>query len=201
MGGAAVTRQRIYGDDNVWGAWVRHLGRHGGPLPSSSPQRGTTINDWDMIVHQYKTPVDQLGTREVHCLMFVECKTRLANVSSTQQETLWFNHQYTFRKSQACLVGGRQKVSVWHFGVSVLRCEGDDPMCARRFEWGRFDEHGYLRYRAVDASLVTQLLSFDVDADTLRRASFRRHHKNEPYVKHVLTPMGLLVEEYGVRRS
>jgi hypothetical protein len=196
-----MTRQRMYGSDNVWGKWVRSLGAYGGPLPSSSLMRGTTINDWDMIVHQYKTPVDNQGTRDVHCLMFVECKTRLATVASSQAETLWFNHQATRKKYQARKVASDAKVAVWHYGVSVLSCEGDDPACAQRFRWGRFDHEGRIVYRDINADTVIRLLAFDCDADTLRPNSFRRHHKVQTINRLVLTPLGLWVEEQAVKRS
>ena len=190
-----MTRQRMYGSDNVWGAWVRSLGGYGGPLPSSSLMRGTTINDWDMIVHQYKTPVDNQGTRDVHCLMFVECKTRLALVAPSQAETLWFNHQATRKKYQVRKVASANKVAVWHYGVSVLSCEGDDPARAQHFRWGRFDDAGRIVYHDINADTVVGLLAFDCDPDTLRANSFRRHHKVRLISRMVTTPLGFLVEE------
>jgi len=191
-----VTRQRTYGNDTVWGAWVRSLGGQGGPLPSSSPFRGTTINDWDMIVHQYKTPIDNQGSREVHCLMFVECKTRLAMVAPSQAETLWFNHQATRKKYQARLVAKPNRVAVWHHGVSVLSCEGDDPAHAQQFRWGRFDDVGRIVYHDIDIDMAVGLLAFDYDPDTLKKTCFRRHHKVHNITRRVLTPLGLWVEEH-----
>lgn len=201
VGGGIVTRQRIYGEDTVWGAWMRSLGQPGGPLPSSSKTRGTTVNDWDVIVHQYKTPVDNQGTRDVHCMMFLECKTRLADVSPTQTETLWFNHQAICKKFQASLPGSKQKVSVWHYGVSILSCHGDDPAHAQFFRWGRFDRNGRIVYHDVSLETVILLLTFDYDPDTIRHNSFRRHHKVSVYTAHVQTPMGVLIEQTIKRRS
>ena len=196
-----MTRQRLYGDDNVWGAWVRALGCAGGPLPSSGLNRGTTINDWDMILHQYKTPVDRQGTRDVHCMMCVECKTRLAGVSPTQSETLWLHHQSIRQKYQALTIGRTRKIAVWHFGVSVLRCDGEDPAYAQRFDWGRFTPSGDIVYRAVTLDTVIELLQFNLDPDTLARTSFRRHHKVSQISRQVLTPLGFAVEEQQIKRS
>jgi hypothetical protein len=163
--------------------------------------RGTTVNDWDMIVHQYKTPVDKQGTRDVHCLMFVECKTRFATVASSQAEMLWFMHQLTYKKFQAERIGCSGKVSVWHYGVSVLSCETDDPATSQRFQWGRFDREGRLVYAPLDTDSIIGLMAFDYDPDTLRRTSFRRHHKTQKEKRLVLTPLGLWVVEEFIKRS
>jgi len=196
-----MTRERIYGSDPVWGQWVRSLGVRGGPLPSASDLRGTTVNDWDLILHQYKTPVDNQGTRDVHCLMFVECKTRMAEVASTQTETLWLWHQGTKRKYQAKLVNSKKRVAVWNYGASVLRCDSDDPATATWFDWGRFDDNGRLFYRQLDTASVIELLAFDREPDTLALASFRRHHKVRHLTRTVRVPLGFEVYEHYKQSS
>ena len=190
-----MTRQRIYGADSVWGAWVRSLGAKDGPLPSISATRGTTINDWDMIVHQYKTPVDSQGSRDVHCLMYVECKTHMGSVAPSQAETLWFNHQATAKKINVKQLNKSGRVAVWHYGVSLLSCDKADPACSLVFRWGRFDDAGRIQYYNVDMATIVHLLRFDLDPDTLRPTSFRRHHKVQYITRRILTPLGFWIDE------
>ena len=195
-----MTRQRIYGEDNVWGKWVRGLGQKDGPLPSASETRGTTVNDWDMIVHQYKTPVDRLGTRSIHCMMFIECKTRMADVAQTQTETLWFSHQLLSKKRELLQVGTSGRVAVWHFGVSVLRCDTDDPATATLFTWGRFNKRGHICYQTVSLAVVIDALCFNRDPDTLHRMTFRRHHKTQVITCVETMPLGFDVYTDKVKR-
>jgi hypothetical protein len=190
-----MTRQRVYGSDPLWGAWVRSFGGKDGPLPSSSLLRGTTVNDWDMIIHQYKTPVDRQGTRDVQCLMFVECKTRFASVAATQQETLWMLHQRLKWKGQLHTLNRARLITAWLFGVSFLSCETDNPATSEVFRWSRFDLNGNLVSYDVDLETVLALLAFDLDPDTLTLLSFRRHHKVQRVHRRVLTPLGIWVDE------
>jgi hypothetical protein len=137
--------------------------------------------------------------------MFVEYKTRLSDVSISQTETLWFNHQISskqfHKRQELSLLGCVGKITVWHFGVSVLRCDTDDPATSSCFDWGRFDEYGRLYYRTVSAPTIIELFQFNRNPDTLLKMSFRRHH-NTQVITHVETvPLGFQVYRDEVRRS
>jgi hypothetical protein len=206
MGGVGMTRARIYGEDNMWGKWLRSAGGANDWLPSSSDDRGYTVNDWDAIIHAYKMPVDKLGTREVQCLMFLECKTRMGLVSDSQRETLWINHRKTIGKSRMRVsvkrVGARAALStVWHFGVSVLQCDGDSPATSSRFGWGRFQESGRIEYAEVSSEQVKALLRFDINPDDFAPMDYRRRHKTEEIEIVETSPLGFKVYSKKWRRS
>ena len=196
-----MTRQRVYGSDTLWGSWIRSFGGGSGPLPSSSFLRGTTVNDWDMILHQYKTPVDNTGTREVQCLMFVECKTRFGAIASTQQETLWMLHQRLYWKGKTRKIGRAEPVTTWMYGVSFLGCETDNPATSQVFRWQRFAADGTLTTQHIDLDTTLAILRFDLDPDTLNALSFRRHHKTQQIHRKILTPLGIWIDEVVTQRS
>lgn len=186
-----MTRSRMYGSDHEFGAWLRGLGVAGGPLPSISQDRGTTITDWDGCIHQYKTPRDGKGTRDIHCMITIEAKSRFSDIPSSQLETLWFQHQSIVKSGKkndrqefpddVLRIRNRSNPSqeIWHFGVAVIRYNTPAVKDATVFQWGRFDYRGNMKYREIGIDIVIRLLQFDYNPCHLIPMAFRRHHKTK----------------------
>lgn len=180
-----MTRMRVFGSDKPFCDWVRHCRF----LPSSSFEFGVCIDDVDLIVHVYKTPVDAVGTREVQSLMFLEVKTRGGELLMHQQDTLkklnWFRGI---------------KNGVRHFGVSVLKMSGTTPIKSQNIWWGRF-KNDSLAYRKIDVATLIELLKFNMHPDNLGRRPFRRHHKTQTIVEQETTPLGFVCDLKKTKRS
>jgi hypothetical protein len=162
-----MTRDRIFGEhETPFGRWLRSKG-HEGVLPSSS----LVASDCDFIIHRYKMEVDGIGQRAVQALMFLEVKTRNADPSDSQRDTMWLNHLLCSDKRKK--VNGR---SVWHFGVSFLSLPGETPDDAPGARWGRFQKGGVIHWTHISSRQIEQLLHFDIDPDSFCARPFRRHH-------------------------
>lgn len=184
-----MTRSRMYGSDSDFGEFLRSLGVAGGPLPSVSPDRGTTITDWDGCIHQYKTPVDKKGTRNIHCMITIEAKSRFADIPPSQLETLWFQHQSIVKTGKkdnrqeypddVLRIVNRSNSSqeIWNFGIAVIRYNTSSAKDATKFQWGRFDYRGNMKYREIGIDMLIKLLMFDCNPCRLTPMDFRRHHK------------------------
>ena len=79
-----MTRQRHFGNDTPFCAWMRAHPR----LPSSGPVFGFTATDSDVVVHRYKAEVDGVGTRDMQAIMQIEVKTSMSQPKPSQLDTL-----------------------------------------------------------------------------------------------------------------
>lgn len=149
--------------ERPWQRWVRNNPR------LDSIQRGLSIQDIDMWIHQYKTFVDRVGTREVNNLMLVEVKEGGGLLDYAQRDTLLITDQLLRTGNQYKSVrdasGNLRKIRCW--GVHTMRFAMESPEGSDLIEWDG---------KSIDLAMLEELLIFQRDPDTLQERSERRHH-------------------------
>lgn len=189
-----MTRDRVFGDDTPFGAWLR-------AQPSlDSTRSALAASDVDMMLHRYKANIDGMGSRRVALMMNVEVKTRLAMPSDSQRQTLFFQHQLLHEK-RALRDIKPGKVSVWHFGYFVLSISGERPDESDEMYWMRFADDGSFEPDPVTHQQLLDILGFRLNPETLRDLSLRRHHKTRRIIMRELTPLGFEVDRVLTRHS
>ena len=184
-----MTRDRIYGNDVEFMAWVRNQDR----LPSFSPTVGFVTTDCDCFIHRYMSCVDVMGTREVQALMFLEIKTRGGDLRASQQDTLEKVNRFQG------VITDKQGL-LRSFGVSVVKLSGTSPDDSDFIQWGRFNS-GQLNYTTINKETLIQLMLFELHADNLTPQPFRRHHKTREINVVETTTLGFTVERPYKRSS
>jgi hypothetical protein len=140
--------------------------------------------DLDVLLHRYRVETDTGGTRDIQCMMFIEVKTRGANVSPAQRDTLSLLNQVMRNRRgnrhqrkpgrhatdhvplcKAYSMKLRRRIKLWMFGGHLLRMSGVDPATS---DWMTWDN------RPIDVEMLVFLLRFERDADTLRPRDWRR---------------------------
>ena len=159
-----MTRPRRDGNEEPYKSWIRN----NKALDSRDP--GLSITDIDDVIHRYKVMADSVGTREIQHIMFLEVKTFGAVVPFAQGETLKLVDKLLRLGDKKTIAIANSVVSERYlrcWGVHVLRFAGE---CPNTSEWIEWDGH------KVSVDELTKLLRFDIDPDTLRARSDRRHH-------------------------
>jgi len=185
-------RQRIYGSDLEFMAWIRSQTAE---LPSHSVKLGVTVNDVDCCIHRYLVDTNETyGTREVQAIMFLEVKTRNGEPIAHQRDTWRKIHALSTssvrvpetRLSPAKLIRG--------FGVSFLSLSGATPDNSIQIRWGRYNgktiDDCNIAWRDIDKNTLFRLLRFDIDPDRFQSRWWRRHHKTKEVVELEQTPLG-----------
>jgi len=191
-----MTRERIYGSDTEFCAWMRSCR----DLPSYSKDFGFVASDNDVTVHRYLTAVDGVGTREVQALMQLEVKTRKGKPSASQIDTLSKLNLFSSEK----VVDG---VYVRFFGVFVLVLSGESPDDSRQMWWGTIPKGKMLNnasnmnFKQISKCNLISLLRFDLHPINLSKQPFRRHHKTNEVIVVETTPLGFECERKLVIRS
>lgn len=175
-------------------AWVRKRPE----LPSSSPTLGFVNHDIDATLHVYKQEIDGIGSRAVQCMMDLEIKTRLADLSGAQPDTFYKRHRILTAKKSPHDINGQ---FVRHFGVSILRLSGTSPDDSHQMIWSRFLGDGKRKAREIDVDTLIRLLRFELHPDTFERNPIRRHHKEREYLVTKTSPLGFEYDEVIVKRS
>lgn len=196
-----MTAPRRFGSDTPFGEWVRKQ------KDLESRQCSMNLCDVDMMFQKYRTDVDTgetagLDPRDVQLCMLVEVKTFGAEPTGPQREILFYHHQLLRHKRKLKRIGNLPSVSVWHYGVFVLRLRGTYPEEGIPMLWGQFDACGNLHWK--DVSRVWQLkeiLGFNWYPDTLEPLKLRRHHKLTPLLCKERLENGIEAETVVVRRS
>ena len=121
-----MTAPRRHGEDTPFGRWVREQ------RELESRQCSMNLCDVDMMFQKYRTDVDTgnaagLDPRDVQLCMVVEVKTFGSEPTGPQQEILFYHHQLLHCKRRLKRIGDLPRVSVWHYGVFVLRLHGTHP--------------------------------------------------------------------------
>lgn len=192
-----MVRSRVFGSDVPFLGWCREKGRTG-ELPSSSIDRGVVISDVDCTVHQYKSPVDRIGTRELQAILEVEVKTRSGEPTDSQVDTYRKKHVSIKQKVEW------KKQTIFNYGVAFVSMSGTTPDDSDVIRWGRFsdDEHMSICWREIDKHMLLSLLRFDLHPDSFAKNPFRRHHGlSSTFIQRIKTPLGFDVEESVVIRS
>ena len=163
--------------ETLFGRWVRNNPR----LDSGD---GFSIVDCDYWIHRFKIH----GNREVQCLMLVELKTNGSDLSAAQRDTLHIvdqvmrNRRQTPTKTLVRESGTAPlrvkssflmaSVNVRLYGVHTLVFSGLGPDDSNSIRWDR---------KEIDPDMLTKLLAFDLDPDTLRPMDFRSHHAKQAH--------------------
>ena len=191
-----MTRERFYGSDTEFCAWMRSCA----DLPSYSQDFGFVASDNDITVHRYLTSVDGIGTREVQGIMQVEVKTRTGKPSLSQMDTI----------SKLNLFSGTKKsngVHVTFFGVFLLIMDGTDPDNSENIWWGciprkqTLSDAKNLKWHIINRTKLIQLLRFDIHPQSLTTKTFRRHHKTNEVIETAMSELGFEYEKRIITRS
>jgi hypothetical protein len=185
-----MARDRIYGEDSAFSAWVR-----GNRL---LPAAEIVATDTDLWIHRYKTHVDSVGSRNLQSLIMIEAKTRNAKPSDSQRDTLLKIHRTIASPRQPIYV---KKQLIRNFGVAFLSMSGTSPFNSEQIEWGRFCDNDSIDWHSIDQTVLTELLRFDRHPDTLIKNTFRRHHKTRRLVTEEIQPIGFITEVMVIKRS
>jgi hypothetical protein len=191
-----MTRQRFYGSDTEFCAWMRQCKE----LPSIGRDFGLSASDNDITLHRYLTSVDAIGSREVQGIMQLEIKTRQGKPSFSQMDTL-------SKLNMFCGERNTKEGHVRFFGVFILVLSNTTPDDSEKMWWGEIPKSFVvtdatkLRWRLIDRTTLIQLLRFDRHPRSFETQVFRRHHKTSQTMELVTTPLGLQVEVPVVTRS
>lgn len=168
-------------------AWMRNHEK------LDSRLEGIVRFDCDVLLHRYKTrPPDKksqaraaLGEcRMVQCMMFIEVKSHLAELSDAQRDTLGLFSQVlkNQRTNIHGLKGGRRalnhrapltvysyhlgkRVQLRLYGGHLLQIEGDVPEAGKVIRWDN---------KPITLDQLVQLLRFEIEPDGLRPIDWRR---------------------------
>lgn len=158
--------------ETMFGRWIRNNRE----LDSA---KGYCVADQDYWIHRFKT----FENREFQLLMLVEIKTMSAELTPAQIDTLYMvnqlmrNRRETPTKSLQHQTGsgvtsvfstmrGRH-VSLRAYGMHVLRFSGLGPEDSEEIVWDR---------TPITKDVLTSILRFDLDPDSLNPLDLRNHH-------------------------
>jgi hypothetical protein len=153
--------------------------------PELDSAEGTCIIDQDYWVHRFKTYIG----REFQLLMGVEVKTFSAKPTPAQRDTLIAlnqvlrNRRSTPTKENKYQAGTapmrvfssmqKREICLRVFGVHLLTFSGSGPEDSSVIMWN---------HQRITKEVLTKILRFDLDPDTLNPIDLRSHHKkhNQP---------------------
>lgn len=191
-----MTRQRIYGSDTEFCAWIRGCKE----LPSIGHDFGLAVSDNDITLHRYMTSVDSIGTREVQAIMQLEVKTRKGKPPAAQMDTLSKLNMFATQKTT------KQGV-VRFFGVFILVMSDTTPDNSKLMWWGVIPktlitaDASKLIWKKIDREKLIQLLRFERHPRNFEMQPFRRHHLTRVITETVAMPLGFKVDVPVVRKS
>uniref|UniRef100_A0A6M3LKQ2 Uncharacterized protein n=1 Tax=viral metagenome TaxID=1070528 RepID=A0A6M3LKQ2_9ZZZZ len=132
-----------------------------------------------IIIHKFKCG----GSREIQAMMDIEVKTRGADLSESERDTLHMRNQVIrnrrqtptkekrFESGRAPLkvfsLKNKKNVFLRHFGVHVLRFSHTSWTDSEWIEWDK---------QRIGSTALLSLLRFEIDADTMQRMDGRPHH-------------------------
>ena len=142
--------------------------------PQLDSREGMVFMDKDLVCHRYKTS----HGRDAQFLMFVEIKTRGAQPSKSQRDTMNIVGQMVRNTKNTYLTAENRPVRVYStaaasevtvraMGYHLLRMDGSTPSDSTWIEWDR---------KRIDTDTLLKLLRFDLHPDTLNPLDLRSHH-------------------------
>jgi len=154
-----------------------------------SRSAGIVRFDVDVLLHKYKTLIDNASSRDVQFMMFVEVKTMMAEPSESQIDTLSLlnnvlrNRQVNMHHTPRKQMGGqlrkvyshakKKEVRLYLFGGHLLQISGTDPVNSDRMLWDR---------KPITAADLIRILRFEVNPDNPQNALDIRR-RSRPFAK------------------
>ena len=187
------------------GTWITHETSFGRWIRNNTELdsvKGYSVTDQDYWIHKFKVH----NNREFQCLMLVEIKTMGAKLSDNQRDTLHMVNQLTRNRGQInknwqagrgpiafgkSLMTGKD-VILRAYGMHVLTFSHLGPDDSSEIIWDK---------TSIDKAILTSLLKFDLDPDTMLPLDLRLHHKTHEYCAIEMTPLGFSTETVMVARS
>jgi len=164
--------QTFHSAETLFGRWIRRNSQLSSGL-------GFCVIDQDFWIHRFKT----YRNRELQLLMLVEIKTNGAPLTEAQRDTLYVVNQFMRNRKATptkelrhqplgyvpvhSTINGR-RISVRGYGMHVLTFSGLGPDDS---DWIAWDQ------RQIDVEMLTRILCFDLDPDTLGELDLRKHHR------------------------
>jgi hypothetical protein len=158
--------------ETSFGRWIRNNNE----LES---RNGYCVTDQDYWIHKFKN----YGSRKFQCIVGVEIKTMGADVSDSQRDILMLINQLMRNRKITPTSGApwqsgngittvksiiaKSDVFVKAFGIHTLRFSGLGPDDS---EWIMWDK------KEIDVDILTKILRFDLDPDSLYPLDLRSHH-------------------------
>jgi hypothetical protein len=183
--GMTSPRRYAYGPER-FSAWLREKPE------IDSIKEGLVVQDIDYCFQKYRTNIDRLGARDVQLMMFIELKCMDAIPNPSQHETLFFWHQLLQGQlgKKVKRLESKSEVSLWCFGVFVLRLPRFSPEESDHFHWGTLQADGQLQWRRGTVPELLRLLAFEIRPDTFQPTKTRRHHSSRNIEVMEQTPLG-----------
>ena len=170
--------------ETSFGRWIRNNERLDSVL-------GFAVTDQDYLIHQFK----RHGDREIQCMMQIEIKQFGKTVSDSQRETLHIqnqllrnrvnknlNWQSDYRPQKVWSIMQKRKILLRHFGVHILTFSNLGPDDSSKITWD-------IKH-VITLDLLTSILRFDLDPDSLRNIDIRSHHKTRRQIVTEETELG-----------
>lgn len=158
--------------ETMFGRWIRN----NKALESS---KGYCVTDQDYWIHRFKT----FGKRNFQLIMGIEIKTMGGMLSDAQKDTVYLLDQMLRNRRQTPTnsirkqagsglakiysIIAKRPVVVKAFGMHVLTFSGLGPDDSEVIRWDKTE---------IDEGLLTEILRFDLDPDTLLKIDLRSHH-------------------------
>jgi hypothetical protein len=190
-----MTTSRRDNEGTRFGLWLRQQEQ------LDSTEHGLAATDIDMILHRFAPHIDAVGTREMQLMFALEVKTYSKQCTTSQQETLFFNHQLLFNRRTLVHDLYGNKRTLWHFGWYLLELDGECPESSSTLIWGKFTPKGEWNKIEISENTLIALLGLTKRPDTLRKLDLRRHHKTRAIVIKERMPLGLVVSTLVMKRS
>lgn len=152
----------------AFGRWIRNN-------PQLDSWQGYCVIDQDYWIHQFRT----FRGKDFQLIMMVEIKTFCAHQTLAQKDTLHVIDQLTRnRKNSDISQAGnsipkvyshvsKKEVYIRSYGAHLLTFSHSGPDDSNWIKWN---------WRMIDEDILTKILRFDLDPDTLMKIDLRYHH-------------------------
>ena len=148
-----------------------------------------TVNNPDVIIHRYRIGEDNLGTRLIQAVMWIEVKRHGARPELSQKDDLHIVNQMLSNERATPTKAGprwsrprhapvqiysallKRKTFLWAYGVHSLYLSGSTPDDSNVILWDK---------REITVEQLVRILRFELHPTTLApNDEIRRHHKRK----------------------
>lgn len=181
--------------ETSFGRWIRNN-------KELDSKIGYSVIDQDYWIHQYK----RHQSREFQCIMGIEIKTFGMELTDSQRDTLHIINQLMRNRRQvnlnyqagsgttalgkSTLTG--KNIILRAYGMHVLTFSHLGPYDSEWISWDK---------KRINIKILTKILRFDLDPDTLRKLDLRLHHKNTVIEIEEKVPLGFSIRSEFIKKS